>query len=184
MLCGQVPADNGGTGTTPLCRPCGIRPQQHTTQGGSLMTARTSTGRKTRKGLAVAAAALAISGTLIFPASAATAPGDVSASSYRCSGEFTNGRWYYGYYDGMTVIPSTSGVSAAGIEAQCSLVRASRDLGHAGMNPGTVDGIFGRNSQNAMREFQRWVNRTFGAGSVAEDGLPGPESWPYLRRFF
>jgi peptidoglycan hydrolase-like protein with peptidoglycan-binding domain len=128
-----------------------------------------------------AAAALALSGTLALPLAGAAAASGVGAAAYACNAEFENGRWYYGYYSGMTVIPSTSGVSSAGIEAQCSLRRASLDLGRTDMHPGTIDGVFGPNSQSAMRAFQRWVNSTFGSGTVSVDGLPGPESWPYLR---
>ncbi len=135
----------------------------------------------TRKRIIVAAAALALTGTLALPAAGAVAAGDVSAAAYSCNGEFDNGRWYYGYYSGMTVTPSTSGVSSAGIEAQCSLRRASLDLGRSDMHPGTIDGAFGSNSQSAMKALQRWVNSTFGSGTVDVDGLPGPESWPYLR---
>ncbi|MDT0319544.1 peptidoglycan-binding domain-containing protein [Streptomyces millisiae] len=135
-----------------------------------------------RKRVVLAATALALAGTLALPASGAAAAGEVGAAAYSCANaEFDNGRWYYGYYSGMTAIPSTTGVTSSGIEAQCSLRRASADLGRSDMNPGTVDGIFGSNSQNAMRALQRWVNSTFGSGTVGVDGLPGPESWPYLR---
>ncbi|MEO3755633.1 hypothetical protein [Streptomyces sp. B6B3] len=136
---------------------------------------------RTRPRVVVAAVALALFGTLALPASGAVAAGEVGAAAYSCNGEFDSGRWYYGYYSGMTVIPSTSGVSSAGVEAQCSLRRASLDLGRSDMSPGTIDGVFGSNSQSAMRALQRWVNSTFGSGTVDVDGLPGPESWPYLR---
>jgi peptidoglycan hydrolase-like protein with peptidoglycan-binding domain len=56
-----------------------------------------------------------------------------------------------GYYAATTVRPSGPGVWSAGIEAQCLLKRR-------GHNPGTVDGIFGTNSQNAAKVFQRAMN--------------------------
>lgn len=103
------------------------------------------------------------------------ARGNVGVAAYEC--DFVNksdGRWYAGHYGGLTVIPSTTGVSAAGIEAQCL-------LGFFGFSPGGVDGIFGSNSQRAMRSFQEYVNDEHDAG-LDEDGLPGPDSWPWLRK--
>jgi Putative peptidoglycan binding domain len=83
------------------------------------------------------------------------------------------GQEFASYYSGYTVIPSTTGVSAAGIEAQCLLL-------HAGFNPGTIDGVFGPNSQSAARSFQSFVNNNFHA-NISVDGLPGPQTWPFLR---
>jgi hypothetical protein len=83
-----------------------------------------------------------------------------------------HGEGFAGYYSGDTIVPSTTGVSDAGIEAQC-LVKL------AGFDPGTIDGVFGRNSQSAMKAFQEYVN-SVGAG-LQVDGLPGPDSWPWLR---
>jgi peptidoglycan hydrolase-like protein with peptidoglycan-binding domain len=83
------------------------------------------------------------------------------------------GQEYAGYYHGNTVVPLTTGVSAAGIEAQCILLKA-------GFNPGTIDGVFGPHSQAAARAFQVHANNFFGA-ELAVDGLPGPHTWPWLR---
>jgi hypothetical protein len=52
--------------------------------------------------------------------------------------------------------------------------RASLDLDRSDMNPGTIDGVFGSNSQLDMRALQRWVDGTFGSGAVTVDGLAGP----------
>jgi peptidoglycan hydrolase-like protein with peptidoglycan-binding domain len=86
-----------------------------------------------------------------------------------------NGQEFAGYYGGSSVVPSTTGVSAAGIEAQCLLARA-------GFNPGTIDGVFGPNSQAAARAFQQHADNTVGA-ELSVDGLPGPHTWPWLRWF-
>ena len=83
------------------------------------------------------------------------------------------GQEFAGHYGGNTVVPLTTGVSAAGIEAQCILLKA-------GFNPGTIDGVFGPNSQAAARAFQVHANNFFGA-ELAVDGLPGPHTWPWLR---
>ncbi|MDX3855223.1 peptidoglycan-binding domain-containing protein [Streptomyces sp. AK02-01A] len=99
-----------------------------------------------------------------------------SAATYSCSNTHISGNtWQAGYYSGMTVIPSKTGVSAAGIEAQCIL--KSR-----GYNPGTIDGVFGPNSREAMRQLQHAAN-SYNAG-LDEDGMPGPLSWGYLRVAF
>ncbi|KAF4405865.1 MULTISPECIES: peptidoglycan-binding protein [Streptomyces] len=99
--------------------------------------------------------------------------GPLSAQAYRCNYRSSGGYFYAGYYSGNSVTPSAGGVSNAGIEAQCLLLRT-------GYNPGTIDGIFGTNSKRAMRNFQAMVNREYGAG-LSVDGLPGPQSWPWLR---
>lgn len=116
-------------------------------------------------------AALLAGGAAVAPAAHA-AP--ASAQSYSCNYYWdTNWNEYAGHYSGNTAVPSTTSVSSAGIEAQC-LLKAY------GYSPGTVDGIFGSNSQSAMKSFQRYMNSAFGAG-LSVDGLPGPKSWPWLR---
>ncbi|WP_129843145.1 peptidoglycan-binding domain-containing protein [Streptomyces sp. RFCAC02] len=63
----------------------------------------------------------------------------------------------------------------ADLEAQCL-------LRHRGFNTGTVDGIFGSNSQAAARLFQATVNKLCGRQVLETDGIVGPRTWPYLRR--
>lgn len=134
-----------------------------------------------RRRLALAAAPfLAVLGLLVAPAAPAEAAStchysfnstktvtvpDPGAPSLQLTGEE-----FAGHYSGNTVVPSTTSATAAGVEAQCLLVEA-------GYNPGTIDGIFGPHSQSAMRQFQTTV-QGFG---VAVDGLPGPQTWPWLR---
>jgi peptidoglycan hydrolase-like protein with peptidoglycan-binding domain len=123
---------------------------------------------------------LALIGLVAVPA--------VQAEAYGCSysfnsgqvtvhdpgGNFTlSGQEFAGHYNGDSVVPLTGGVSAAGIEAQCLLRRA-------GYNPGTIDGVFGPNSQAAARGLQTFVNNNFHA-RVSVDGLPGPQTWPWIR---
>ncbi|MBD0839286.1 MULTISPECIES: peptidoglycan-binding domain-containing protein [unclassified Streptomyces] len=113
---------------------------------------------------------------VLVPVSSATAhaAGTASAAAYKCnivkSGEY----WYAGHYSGMTVVPSATTVTAAGIEAQCLL----KDIGYY---TGTVDGYFGPLSQDAMKRYQRLINQQHNVG-LAVDGWPGPKSWPWLRR--
>ena len=45
-----------------------------------------------------------------------------------------------------------------------------------GYNPGAVDGIFGQQTQNAVRAFQRDNNLT-------PDGIVGPITWSYFQSF-
>ncbi|HEY4027747.1 MAG TPA: peptidoglycan-binding domain-containing protein [Candidatus Dormibacteraeota bacterium] len=83
------------------------------------------------------------------------------------------GQEFASYYSGYTVVPSSTGVTSSGIEAQCLLQQA-------GFSPGTIDGIFGPNSQTATRGLQTFVNNNFHA-NILVDGLPGPQTWPFLR---
>lgn len=86
---------------------------------------------------------------------------------------------HFGHYGGHSAVPSTTEVTASGIEAQCILWYLSQYNDEI-PGPGAVDGIFGPNSQTSMRAFQRWSNDQQEAG-LSVDGLPGPASWPYLR---
>ena len=84
------------------------------------------------------------------------------------------GQEFAGFYSGHTVIPSSTGVTAAGAEAQCLLKRA-------GFNPGTIDGVFGPNSQAAARAFQNHVDHIPSPAGLTVDGSVGPRTWPWLR---
>jgi peptidoglycan hydrolase-like protein with peptidoglycan-binding domain len=122
-----------------------------------------------RKRIALAAAALALgSGLAVLPATSA------SAATYTCHYSTSGDYAHAGYYSGTTVQPSTTVVTTSGIEAQCLLRRS-------GYNPGTIDGVFGSNSQAAAKAFQKDMNDVFSAG-LDEDGKIGKESWPWLRR--
>lgn len=81
---------------------------------------------------------------------------------------------YAGHYKGTKAVPPSSSFSAVGAEAQCLL-----RYGH--FSPGTVDGVFGPNSERAMKRFQQTINKRQGY-RMKPDGLPGPQSWPYLRQ--
>ncbi|MFF4133052.1 peptidoglycan-binding protein [Streptomyces mirabilis] len=84
------------------------------------------------------------------------------------------GYWAYAaHYSGTTVRPSSTGMSSAGIEAQCLL-----DL--AGFSPGTIDGVLGTKSQAAAADFQRLANEYDGV-TLTVDGKVGPKAWPLLR---
>ncbi|MEV4972179.1 peptidoglycan-binding domain-containing protein [Streptomyces scopuliridis] len=127
-----------------------------------------------RRNIAMAlTAATLIAGTIAAPAAFA---GPAVAQAYTChyseSGLYT----YAGYYRGMTVIPSSTGVSNAGIEAQCL-------LREAGFSPGTIDGVFGVKSKAAARAFQAHVNDRVGSHVLDVDGIVGSETWPELRYY-
>lgn len=117
------------------------------------------------------AGAMLAAATLAVPAvvPAATAQASVTCTYSTAS----NGYEYAGHYSGLTAVPSATQDTSSGEEAQCLLV-------YAGYNPGGVDGVFGKNSQAAMKLFQAHMNADFGAG-LKVDGFPGPQSWPRLR---
>jgi hypothetical protein len=124
-----------------------------------------------RRSLATAlTAATLIVGTVTAPSAFA---GTASAQAYTCRYSVSGGKAYAGYYSGNTVVPSRTTVTSAGIEAQCLLKRAKFD-------PGTIDGVFGPNSQAATRNFQTLMNNAFGY-NTAVDGIVGSETWPALR---
>jgi hypothetical protein len=125
------------------------------------------------------APALAVAGLLLTPVMPAQAAltchySDNASQTVTRDGFTFFGQEYAGFYSGSTATPSKTQVTSSGAEAQCLLLR----FGHS---PGTIDGVFGNNSQAAMKAFQRDVN-SLGFGNVlAVDGLPGTHSWPWLR---
>jgi hypothetical protein len=84
------------------------------------------------------------------------------------------GQEFAGHYTGNTIQPSSTGVTAAGIEAQCPLARS-------GFSPGTIDGIFGPNSQAAAKKPQALVDQARPDPRITVDGLVGPQTWSILR---
>jgi putative peptidoglycan binding protein len=100
-----------------------------------------------------------------------------ASQSFSFNGTRFLGFGYAGHYSGLTAVPSTTQVTSAGVEAQCMLAR------YGFYNPGGIDGVFGRNSQAAMHQFQIDMNNIFGAGLATGPGqdLPGPNSWKWLR---
>ncbi|MGV9276488.1 peptidoglycan-binding domain-containing protein [Streptomyces griseosporeus] len=135
----------------------------------------------TRKRVSLLIATAALGTALAVPAAASAAPqhaaGGVSAQAYSCTIKNVNGHKEAGYYSGNTVVPSSTQVTKAGIEAQCILKVMNYPTG-------TVDGVFGANSKAAMKKFQTDVNTYYGRKVLDVDGLPGPSSWPYLRKFW
>ncbi|MFD8201325.1 peptidoglycan-binding protein [Streptomyces sp. NPDC059701] len=118
-------------------------------------------------------AATLIAGTIAAPAAFA---GPAVAQAYTCSyTESSSGKWYAGHYNGETIIPSSTGVSSAGIEAQCLLKKSGW------FDPGTVDGVFGPNSRAATREFQEYINDWANRPLLVVDGIVGSRTWYYLR---
>ncbi|MFE2019681.1 peptidoglycan-binding protein [Streptomyces sp. NPDC059499] len=113
-----------------------------------------------------------IAGTVAAPAAFA---GTAAAQAYSCGFNAMEPYAYAGYYEGMTVVPSSSGVSSSGIEAQCLLK-------WAGFDPGTIDGVFGSNSRAAAKRFQTMMNNSYGY-TLATDGIVGSKTWPALRTY-
>ncbi|MGV9901635.1 peptidoglycan-binding domain-containing protein [Streptomyces sp. NPDC003388] len=127
-----------------------------------------------RRNLAMAlTAATLIAGAITAPAAFADT---ITAQAYTCQYSQSGVNGYAGHYKGMTVIPSSTGVSSSGIEAQCLLKKI-------GFDPGTIDGVFGSNSKAAARAFQSYVNDRSGYTVMTVDGIVGSQTWPELRYY-
>jgi g-D-glutamyl-meso-diaminopimelate peptidase len=59
-------------------------------------------------------------------------------------------------------------------EAVTRLQQGLQQLGH---DPGTIDGIFGRNTERAVRDFQT-------NNGLTADGVVGPKTWTALEEAF
>ncbi|MER7052434.1 MULTISPECIES: peptidoglycan-binding domain-containing protein [unclassified Streptomyces] len=134
------------------------------------------TATRRRTSLVIVSLAL-LAGTATGGFAAAAETGATAAAAYPCDVRMSSsGRLSAGYYSGTTVAPSSSQVTSAGKEAQCLLQ-------YHGHNPGTIDGIFGRNSQAAAKKFQSTVNYACDT-NLAVDGKVGPQTWPHLGRLY
>lgn len=122
--------------------------------------------------MALTAAAL-IAGTVTAPAAFA---GTATAQAYTCHYSESGYNGYAGHYSGMTVIPSSTGMSSSGIEAQCLLKKV-------GFDPGTIDGVFGSKSKSATKAFQAYVNDRSGYTVMTVDGVVGSVTWSNLRYY-
>ena len=150
---------------------------------GSLVAA--AFGNVTRRRIGIALApALAVLGLMVAPATHALAAQTFachySSAPMNATVQLSDGSLHHltvgeraGYYTGITVQPSSTGVTEAGKEAQCLLLRA-------GFSPGPIDGIFGPMSQTAATHFQAKVDSAC-HGVLRQDGLVGSKTWPWLR---
>lgn len=124
-----------------------------------------------RKVATIAAALLTLAGAV------ASAPA-ASATTYTChyssAGPYPD-PLYAGYYSGNTYVPVSGNFSDPAIEAQC-LVAAF------GYSPGTIDGVYGPNTQSAIKKFQQWAD-TYEHAGLSVDGFVGPATWPQLRKY-
>ncbi|MEC4819769.1 MAG: peptidoglycan-binding domain-containing protein [Scytonema sp. PMC 1069.18] len=65
----------------------------------------------------------------------------------------------------MSGIPATLSRGSTGADVE----RLQRDLAQLGYNVGSVDGMFGEQTENAVKEFQT-------ANSLSSDGVVGPQT--------
>ena len=69
------------------------------------------------------------------------------------------------------------------ITRQLAAAGLTGEVGYTGAEiPLTVDGTYGRNTQQAAASFQAWVNAT-GQGSLTIDGLAGSQTQAHLADF-
>ncbi|MET8629563.1 peptidoglycan-binding protein [Kitasatospora sp. NPDC004669] len=107
--------------------------------------------------------------------SIATATSASAATTYSCGNEYqtpnpiAGGSTFseFGYYSGNDYVPGNGEFSYAAIEAQCLLNTLGYGL--------TVDGYYGPNTQNAVRNLQTTYQ------IYPMDGFLGPITWPHLR---
>jgi peptidoglycan hydrolase-like protein with peptidoglycan-binding domain len=110
------------------------------------------------------AASLTVSAALLMGGVATAVP--ASATTYTCGNQ---GSHYTG-----TAITSYGDTGNRVIEVQC-LLKAGGYL-----SAGQVDGIFGSQTQTAVRSFQSAYHRWCDSG-LAVDGIVGPYTWGALR---
>lgn len=59
-------------------------------------------------------------------------------------------------------------------EIQCLLNYWSEVAGEKSFDPGSLDGIFGKDTKRAVKAYQHYWD-------IEDDGIVGPETWRYLR---
>ncbi|MGW6710094.1 peptidoglycan-binding domain-containing protein [Streptomyces sp. NPDC054956] len=92
--------------------------------------------------------------------------GPAAAATYACGNQ---GKYYTG-----TAVTGQGNTGNRVVEAQCLLKGAGY------LTAGQVDGIFGSQTYNAVRNFQSMYRNLCNRG-VAVDGIVGPDTWAALR---
>ena len=90
-----------------------------------------------------------------------------SPATYTCRVERSDGLWYAGNSRTRDAILAYGHAGPEVAEAQCLLARA-------GISPGEVDGIYGPNTQRAVKRVQQ-------RHGLVVDGIVGPHTWKALR---
>ncbi|MDT0490589.1 peptidoglycan-binding protein [Streptomyces sp. NPDC012600] len=88
-------------------------------------------------------------------------------TSYPCRIQQHGGRTYAGHSGTHETVLAHNTTSWDVVEAQC-LLRA------AGLDPGAVDGVYGPNTEQAVKRLQA-------RAGIEDDGLVGPDTWKVLR---
>jgi peptidoglycan hydrolase-like protein with peptidoglycan-binding domain len=133
--------------------------------------------------LASAAALLPITGATAAESAGAKASTQTvaAARTYDCYGHWKQigGEFYLymGHDDTMSTYTGPKQENSRVIEVQCILSEWS-DLDSA-LNPGSVDGIYGPNTERAVKNAQKLL---FPGQSSQWDGKVGSNTWPRLRR--
>jgi hypothetical protein len=114
---------------------------------------------------------VAAAGVAIWQAAGPTAPRaspPARPAVYACHYATRGGRLYAGHSATSARLVALNAGSQDVVEVQCLLRRH-------GLDPGRVDGLFGRHTQRAVRRFQQ-------SGGLTVDGIVGPQTWASLRR--
>ncbi|MEV6925148.1 peptidoglycan-binding protein [Dactylosporangium sp. NPDC051485] len=133
-------------------------------------------GRRRRRWPALAAAAglavIAVAGTVVWlllpRGSTPSRPAaDTAPTGYDCTYATHDGRLYGGHSDTSDRLVALNGGSQDVVEVQCLLK-------HHGLDPGRIDGLFGKQTEQAVEDLQR-------ANGLVVDGIVGPQTWVLLR---
>lgn len=88
-------------------------------------------------------------------------------TSYPCRIQQHSGRTYAGHSGTHQTVLAHNTTSWDVVEAQCL-------LREAGFEPGAVDGVYGPNTEQAVKRLQA-------KAGIEDDGLVGPDTWKVLR---
>ncbi|WP_433605901.1 peptidoglycan-binding protein [Dactylosporangium sp. CA-139114] len=88
-------------------------------------------------------------------------------TSYTCDYATRDGRLYAGQSTTSDRLVALNGGSQDVVEVQCLLK-------HHGLDPGRIDGLFGKGTEQAVIQLQR-------ANGLVADGIVGPQTWAVLR---
>ncbi|MCC3332056.1 peptidoglycan-binding protein [Nocardia abscessus] len=153
----QDPAEcHSATGELPPQGPRSRTPQWRRVAGALLAAA-----------AVVVAAGVTVRGATVGHTAPATAPTPTTTADYICRYTVRDGMRYAGHAESLTRIINSGASGQDVIELQCLL----RDHG---FQPGEVDGMFGPNTERAVKQFQK-------AAGTRSDGKVGPQTWTLLR---
>jgi peptidoglycan hydrolase-like protein with peptidoglycan-binding domain len=126
-------------------------------------------------------ATVAMSSTPVFAATNTTVNANTNASKINSTNKITKQHMTLSSGLEVTLSYGSTGQAVSYLQGQLNgLTQSGYPM--LGINI-TVDGVYGTQTENAVRHFQSYFNEYFG-GNLAVDGICGPQTWNAINALY